>query len=484
MNSLTFQLVTNSVNRRSLILLAYMENEQILSVKQLSEKASISRRTILTDLKALRTFFGDTISLEGTHHGMKLVIKDHGEYYKKRRSFYEREPLILLVQAFYAGQTFPFLAWIRAMHISESTANRLLKKLQLILDEYGLVVTKAPIGLVGEEINQRKFFWDFYCETHYFELPVIDHQLQETLLKRIEQNVGIVSRKKLLNIIRLSFQRATFGTLIVDPEVLAVIQQDPLFLTIKETLQESSSLQPIAKKRLLQEACFIYLMLYAQWALRGKTRIPLNTFSKTSTRFVELFVAFFEQHNSYLDEPCAIQQVVEDFLVRQYAKVGLAPIYLKNPDSTNQFVFSLPFDLYEPLLRFMEVNEIPQCFKNQFLTDFCCSFVLYLFGNQLIRVSQKIVVLLANNYVIDEWVYSIFEHHFSGRMAVLYEEQLTSEQINQLDCDILITNIIPFDYSIEKQPQVFFLPKYIGYKEAIKMVVSILNEGLEDFVCV
>ncbi|WP_336683000.1 HTH domain-containing protein [Enterococcus casseliflavus] len=129
MNSLTFQLVTNSVNRRSLILLAYMENEQILSVKQLSEKASISRRTILTDLKALRTFFGDTISLEGTHHGMKLVIKDHGEYYKKRRSFYEREPLILLVQAFYAGQTFPFLAWIRAMHISESTANRLLKKL-------------------------------------------------------------------------------------------------------------------------------------------------------------------------------------------------------------------------------------------------------------------------------------------------------------------------------------------------------------------
>jgi hypothetical protein len=94
------------------------------------------------------------------------------------------------------------------------------------------------------------------------------------------------------------------------------------------------------------------------------------------------------------------------------------------------------------------------------------------------------VVLLANNYVIDEWVYSIFEHHFSGRMAVLYEEQLTSEQITQLDCDILITNIIPFDYSIEKQPQVFFLPKYIGYKEAIKMVVSILNEELEDFVCV
>ncbi len=65
MNSLTFQLVTNSVNRRSLILLAYMENEQILSVKQLSEKASISRRTILTDLKALRTFFGDAISLKG-----------------------------------------------------------------------------------------------------------------------------------------------------------------------------------------------------------------------------------------------------------------------------------------------------------------------------------------------------------------------------------------------------------------------------------
>ncbi len=79
---------------------------------------------------------------------MKLVINDHGEYDKKRRSFYEREPLILLVQAFYAGQTFPFLAWIRAMHISESTANRLIKKLQLILDEYGLVVTKAPIGLM------------------------------------------------------------------------------------------------------------------------------------------------------------------------------------------------------------------------------------------------------------------------------------------------------------------------------------------------
>lgn len=95
-------------------------------------------------------------------------------------------------------------------------------------------------------------------------------------------------------------------------------------------------------------------------------------------------------------------------------------------------------------------------FQKSIFNGLFCSFVLYLFGNQLIRVSQKIVVLLANNYVIDEWVYSIFEHHFSGRMAVLYEEQLTSEQINQLDCDILITNIIPFDYSIEKQPQVFF----------------------------
>ncbi|TPR55269.1 helix-turn-helix domain-containing protein [Enterococcus sp. OL5] len=484
MNSLTFQLVTSSVNRRSLILLAHMENEHVLSVKQLSEKASISRRTVLTDLKAIRAFFGNTISLNGTHQGMKLVINDHDEYDKKRRSYYEKEPLILLVQAFYAGQTFPFLAWIRAMHISESTANRLLKKLQMILDDYELVVTKSSIGLVGEEINQRKFFWDFYCETHYFDLPPIDHQLQEALILRIEQEVDIISKKKVISIIRLSFQRSTYGTLTFDSEIKALAQQDPLYLAINETIQESGSLQTIARNRISEEACFIYLMLYAQWTLRGKTRIPLSSILTKSTHFNQLFVHFLELHHSYLEKPCSNQQIVEDFLVRQYAKVGLAPTFLKNSDSTNHFVCSLPFNLYEPLIAFMEVNAIPHYFENRFFSDFCCSFVLYLFGNQLIRISRKIVVLLANNYVIDEWICSIFEHHFSGRMEVLYEEQLSFKQINQLDCDTLITNIVPFEYTIEKQPQIFFLPKYIGYKETIKIVVSILNEELKDFFCV
>lgn len=85
-----------------------MENEHVLSIKQLSERASISRRTNLTDLKAIRLFFGDTISLKGIHHGRKLVINDHSENYIKRRSSYEREPLILLVHVFMWANLFLF----------------------------------------------------------------------------------------------------------------------------------------------------------------------------------------------------------------------------------------------------------------------------------------------------------------------------------------------------------------------------------------
>lgn len=179
-------------------------------------------------------------------------------------------------------------------------------------------------------------------------------------------------------------------------------------------------------------------------------RVPHTLFSKCSRQFVTLFVRFFEQHSSYLDEPCSVQQVVEDFLIRQYVKSRLVPIYLKNPDSTNHFVYSLSYELYEPVVRLMEAHKIPQCFKNQFMTDFYCFFVLDLFENQLIHVSRKIVVLLTNNHVINEWVYSIFEDHFSGRKKVLYEEQMTSKQIKQLESDTLITNRIPFDSSIEK----------------------------------
>lgn len=118
--------------------------------------------------------------------------------------------------------------------------------MQMILGKYDLVVSKSSIELMEEEINQRKLFWDFYYEMHYFDLPLINHQLQERLLTKIEQEVGNVSKKKVKNIIRLALQPSSYGTSTFDLKIVRSLQKDPLFVAISERLQQISTFHSIA----------------------------------------------------------------------------------------------------------------------------------------------------------------------------------------------------------------------------------------------
>ncbi len=83
--------------RRWLELLAALEEQEHTTAVLLSEQLTCSKRTIHTDLKELKIYFGSTILLLGNDVGIHFSFMDPAGYVKKKQALLEKEPLFLYI---------------------------------------------------------------------------------------------------------------------------------------------------------------------------------------------------------------------------------------------------------------------------------------------------------------------------------------------------------------------------------------------------
>ncbi|WP_231472427.1 helix-turn-helix domain-containing protein [Enterococcus casseliflavus] len=165
MRNFQINFITNTATIRWLkILMAFEKNYQC-STQGLAKISGSTTRTIVTDVTDLKEYFGDCLSIDSSHKGYIFSIKQSAVYLTKKRALIADEILFHIIESIFHNDLYSSSELAEKYHISESTVLRYLRKVQPIFSFYRLEIQTNPICFLGEEINIRKFFHDFYYES-------------------------------------------------------------------------------------------------------------------------------------------------------------------------------------------------------------------------------------------------------------------------------------------------------------------------------
>ena len=94
---LQISFITNAEIRRWMRILSIIEREHHFTIVVLSERLMISRRTLVKDIQAIKSYFGETIELLSLYNGFRFDERNRIEYQEKKEALLENEVLFELV---------------------------------------------------------------------------------------------------------------------------------------------------------------------------------------------------------------------------------------------------------------------------------------------------------------------------------------------------------------------------------------------------
>lgn len=90
MRELQISFITSAEIRRWMRILTIIEREHDFTIVALSERLTISQRTMVKDIQAIKSHFGETIELRSLHSGFHFDERDRVRYQEKRSAIRKR----------------------------------------------------------------------------------------------------------------------------------------------------------------------------------------------------------------------------------------------------------------------------------------------------------------------------------------------------------------------------------------------------------
>ncbi|MFW8668140.1 helix-turn-helix domain-containing protein [Enterococcus entomosocium] len=176
MDSLFYQLIFHAKTKRWFQLLEIMEENEHILAQHLIDQTQAARRTVLSDIKEIKTYFGDTIQLTGDEKGYHFSFQDPIGFYQKKQALLEEEKVFLFVDQLTAGKRLKNHQWAQYLAVSQAAFGRMKRQLQPLLSQsYGVCLENKTNQLIGEEAAVRQFLYDFYFTLPLYPEILTDH---------------------------------------------------------------------------------------------------------------------------------------------------------------------------------------------------------------------------------------------------------------------------------------------------------------------
>lgn len=191
MRDLQIAFITNPGVKRWMRILSIMEREQTFTIVSLSERLTISQRTLIKDIQSIKDHFQESIVVQSNNSGFRFKEKDRLAYQEKKEELLVNEVLFELVEQIFYGENTRLDELAHHYSYAESTLRRFLSKIEPYLESYGLRLSLNPVSFIGDEANIRKFFFDFYYngeQTPYMIRP--PEGLHTLFLAELSEDLG------------------------------------------------------------------------------------------------------------------------------------------------------------------------------------------------------------------------------------------------------------------------------------------------------
>lgn len=464
MRDLQLAFISNRTISRIFRLLGSMERDRKFTIGELANKTEFTERTIATDIKYIKEYFGDCIELSSGHNGFNFEDKKPRLYREKKQDLLENECLFEIIGNIFHGELKNIDELAHQYHLSETTFRRLLRQSTPILISYGLKWTSNPLNIEGKEVNLRKFFKDFYYEgadTKYTLTP--DSKLHELVLTRLGANssqfmmASGTTPAAFYYTFYIAIKRARLGYNIEVPNSLLKLVDNgmafDLLYSLKKDIENTYGVN-LSK----EEFVWIYLVSLCK---------------RTSDRKISE-VKFYEQFNKYPEIDEIVKEYIEElklskidyktttiffrsfFLSRKINHL-LAPVLNKEANDIIEAVRISDCERYEFNLSFlMRIKNkfLGNVNTTNYIQDICSSLTMY--SNLILDIyslKKNIYFLLEGDHFVCQQIRTraiqLFGTDHTLTFLPLYS--LKSEILNASHIDLIVTNYSRyiFDYIIE-----------------------------------
>jgi hypothetical protein len=489
MRELQIKFLLNKTTVRWFQMLNDFERERTCSLTQLAVKLQVTQRTISSDIKQIKDYFGNCIELVQMPTGYHFTENAPLTYLDKKRQLVAEEGLYQLLEAIFHVDLHPIEEWAYRLHVSESTLRRYLQHVSPILAAYELSFSFSPIDIIGDEANIRKFFKDFYYEadvTPHTLLPpreLVDLVMADmtdspaqiknsgvpptdffySLYIMIERyrggrtiHISDFLQQKIKGIPRFEHYK-TFAKRIEDEYQVNLPAEEFVWLYLI-TLSKRTLTDPALEVKFVQE--------YNYW----------SELAEVSRLYVRRWALSFQDQEQ-------IEALIHSFLLSKKINDAVAPILnLVQIEVKERAQQSSDFN--ENWL-FLTENWEKLQYSDSFLADICAAFTLYttLIQEFYYRPLQRIAVILEGNEHICQAIRARFLRYVGKDVEVLFTRvnELTTDYLQAHDVDLVVTNyseyltdyILDVDYLLLKA-----IPDKFDWLRVIKKINPQLGETL------
>lgn len=460
--------ISNRTTKRFFQILSTMERARLFTIGELAEKIKVTQRTIASDIKYIKDYFGDCITLVSGSSGFLFEEKKPSIYQEKKQEFLENECLFELIGEIFKGSVSEVDELAHRYHFSETTFRRLLGNSATVLASYGLQWSSSPLTIEGSEANLRKFFKDFYYEgidTTYTLVP--DPELHELILNQLNNKLGQyeigsgTTPAAFSYTFYIAIKRASFGFPITISKDLAELaykgKSFSLLYSLNEGIKRLYGIE-LAK----EEFAWIYLVTICKRTL-DQTESEKKFYKQfhQGSEIAQLTDAYLNVFELAKDSRSQIKIFLQSFFLSRKVNHLLSPVLNKEAQDIKEALMHSDNENYERNLRFLKENQRIDFLDTPYIEDICVSLTIY---SDLIfdfySREKNIYFLLEGDHFICQQIRTRAIQQFGTKhtLTFLPFQHLTQEILNEEHIDLIVTNynrylldfIIETDYLLLK----------------------------------
>lgn len=484
MRELQLKFISNPVTVRWLRVLNVIEREQQFTIVNLSKRLNVSQRTLISDIGYLKTYFSESAVFTYQHNRYLFKEIDRLLYQEQKQQLLEPEILFEIIGNIFYGEKETIADLSEYYNYSESTLRRFLTLAQKPLAEYGLELSSNPVTINGSEEAIRKFFFDFYYEgaqtPHTLRPPKDLHERLVKVLKTLtsKQELGSgYTISAFYYLLYITMERNRQGYQIsLPPELKAIDYREndfKLFLTLQPFIERNYGVFLSE-----EELSWVHLQLIARRTINRKDweEVFFAHFNQWE-ELTELTAAFLKENGVSTKKQPELPSFLNAFFLTRKLNDQISPVLNKLLSEEKHSIQTNYSESLRKNRQFLEKKKDQLGLAKRYIDDVAHSLTLYshiLF--HYYAPSRLILFLLEGDSLIVQYIQAQAQQLLGYRHTIRYLkiEELTEQQLNDSEVDLLITNYSPYvsDYRFTKD---YILMNQVPDRQDWRRVLDKLN---------
>lgn len=239
-------LLSKKSHRQLELLELLFKTKRRFYISELAERLNCSERLVKEDLSSIKSSFPDLIFQSSTN-GIRIINTDDSDIEMVYHHFFKHSPHFSLLEFIFFNEGYQAESICKEFFVSSSSLYRIISHInKTIKKQYNFEITINPARIIGDEIDIRYFFAQYFSEKYYFlEWPFTDFspeplsQLLELVYKETAFPMNLSTHRMLKLLLVTNLYRIKFGHFLK-------LEEDALHNELLESLMQTEEMKDIA----------------------------------------------------------------------------------------------------------------------------------------------------------------------------------------------------------------------------------------------